>query len=156
MIKLIRKNKGLTVAISVLAVVFSIPIFYLLWLNWVFSADKHAPKDENYIVLFEKGTGAKFPKSGELINKSFYGQVLSDGWEGAVIKIKDTIEFKTLKNEIKSKSFMIEEIRKGGAYFEYDLKNNLISSDTTFYNYRVRLKLEFIEEGHMVIFEQSW
>ena len=154
MIELFNKKSWLIAAISVLAIVFTIPIFYFLWLNSIFSCEKI--DDDRCIYIYEKYTQTNFSKSGIVLKKdNLCG--LNDGWEAAIIKVTNKNEFQTLKREVKNKSFISTQLKKlKVGYFGSGIQKGYGVSDTIINNFKERFTLEFVNESQIGFFEKNW
>ncbi len=114
------------------------------------------PSDSRIKKLFESFTKCEFPESGRIIEKSNLSG-LNDGWEVAIIKVEDTIEFKQLTNNIhKNKTTNKRLLGKYGFGFSSKLANqntNLI--DSTYYK-KDGFILGFIKNKNLIVFEKEW
>lgn len=86
-------NKWLIISF-VFLVSFSISIFK----GWRVSN----PSDDRYIYLFEKYTETKFPETAVIIDKKILTG-FNDGWEAAVVKVDDRLDFFKAKRKILNK-----------------------------------------------------
>ncbi|MEL0455197.1 hypothetical protein WJN01_03070 [Flavobacteriaceae bacterium SZ-1-7] len=151
-----NSKERLIFGICILIIIFSVPVFYLVRLNYIFGSDDSPPNDRNYIKLFEKATMVELPESAKITDKSYFSQVLSDGWQAGVIKMGYANEYLNLKNEIISNTLISRKIQNGGGRFFSEIKEKVGGSDTTYYNFKESFRLEFIDITKTIIFEKSW
>ncbi|CAM4410672.1 hypothetical protein [Zobellia nedashkovskayae] len=130
-------------------------ILVLLVLN---SCINQKPSDSRLIKLFESLTGSEFPKSGKIIEKDNLAG-LNDGWEAAIVKVKDTVEFKQLLNDFELTKNMTQKIKgKYGFGFSSKLSNEKTTSlDSIYYTKPKELfKLGYIKNRNIIVFEKEW
>ncbi len=148
--KILKHKKWLGIGL----IFFVIFFFGLYFLHSLFSVKE--PDNKRFVALFEEYTQAKFPKSGVIVKKDYlYG--LNDGWEAAIIKVDDSVEFQFLKKEIRLKKNLSSQKRKHGiGYFGSGIQKGFGQGDTIFINSERGFKLEFIENKYIVVIEKSW
>ena len=148
----LKKYKWIILVVLLLVLVSFLS--YLFYLNHLFS-DKE-PSDDAYIKLFNTYTQAEFPKSGILIKKD-YVSGLNDGWHAAVIEVKDSTEYFTLKKEILQKDFIYSGKKKPkSGYFGSGIQKGFRLSDSIASNPRNLFVLEFLNNEKIIIFEKNW
>ncbi|MCB4800305.1 hypothetical protein [Neotamlana laminarinivorans] len=151
----IKRNIGKIIAVIVLIPIVT-SLIYLIWLNSIFSVSE--PSDKRLEQLFESYTKSEFPKSGKIIEKD-YLTGLNDGWEVAIIKVKDTVEFKQLLDDFELTKIMTQRTRgKYGFGFSSKLAAEKTTSlDSIYYTKPKELfKLGYIKNKNIIVFEKEW
>ncbi|TGV00388.1 hypothetical protein [Flavivirga rizhaonensis] len=130
-----------------------IPIIALiLSLN---SCMNQKPSDSRLKKLFESFTKCEFPKSGRIIDKNNLSG-LNDGWEVAIVKVEDTIEFKQLANNIyKNKETNKRLLGKYGFGFSSKLANEKASLMDSVHYKKESFILGFIKNENLIVFEKE-
>jgi len=145
-----------------MAIVFFKPVvlivtIYFLYLNNLSNLFvNEEPNNRDYIIFFEHGTKTKFPKSGRIVKKEYFGEVLTDGWQTAIINVDDRNEFKFLKEDIINGGYL--KIRKKDSKattFILSLGAK-VTLDSVFYNKKNEFKLVFDNETKQILFEKRW
>ncbi|WP_152286664.1 hypothetical protein [Flavicella marina] len=114
------------------------------------------PSDSKLIGIFESITKCKFPKSGGIIEKNNLTG-LNDGWEAAIIKVKDTVEFeKILENINKDKIMTKRSIGKYGFGFSSKLANGKTNSLDSVYYTKELFILGIIKSENIIVIEKEW
>jgi hypothetical protein len=116
------------------------------------------PSNSRLIKLFDSLTECEFPKSGKIVEKDNLPG-LNDGWEVAIIKVEDVIEFEQLLNEFEENKIMNKRIRgKYGFGFSSKLANkNTTLMDSIYYTKPKELfTLGYIKSEKIIVFEKEW
>lgn len=150
--KVLKTNKRFYIVALLTVIIVIVGVFYIL--NNLFSLKEL--DDNRCVFLFEEYTKSEFPKSGIILKKSFLSGV-NDGWEAVVVKVNDSLEFYSLKEEIAHKKFISPQLKKAGiGYFNSEIYEEFDGADTIMHNFEGRFKLEFIDDGQIIIFEKIW
>lgn len=128
-------------------------ILIILSLN---SCLNQKPNNSGLIKLFETFTQCKLPKSSKILDKDNLTG-LNDGWEVAIAKVKDTIEFKQLLNKINDSKIITKRLRKNGiGYFSSKLAVEKISLIDSIYYGKEGFVFGFVKNENLIVFEKDW
>ncbi|MCR8669195.1 hypothetical protein NO995_16025 [Aestuariibaculum sp. M13] len=143
------------IIISAILITSSIGLFFVFWLNSVFSVKESDNK--RIKQLFEFYTQTDFPKSGVIINKDSFIQVLSDGWETSIIKVNNITEFEKIINKLEdNKSLIKAKVGESGFGFSSKITYNKTKLlDSTYYKQKGFI-LGYIKHDNIIILEKYW